>query len=877
MTAGGWLRRFFGARRVAAFVVLALFAPTLSFVPVFGPDAPAAAATATDEITITPAGFDPPAVIVEPGTTVLFRNDTVAPNRVTSADGSVDSGSIPPGGGFAVAFPDSAFVNVADVWGNPGLITVGSTALVGPADALAASAIPDVGFPPFSPEEIGIEPETAIILSRRRLIVGLSPTATVAEVNAALAAAGTPVIGGIAADGFLLVANPDDDFASLDDASNVLEASPAIRYAVPDAPPETTALPEAPLVGFDTGLPPSPDGWHWDSWPPVSFEFEGNGVNWSLENVRAPQVWNLREAIEDHGADVAAGVVDADIGDGHPELPLLEQPVVCSSDGAICNDDRPSGSHGTHVSGIVSSTWGNPLGFDNAGRPSLDNGSRVIGLPWGVSGDPLGSFSVVYLQSRMASLAEAGEPIRVVNQSAGAGLSSSWWAQTRQNKMCGPAPAGDDGNPVVAVLPCVPSNDDVYMAKIADLAKPFRDVVERGVDQDILYVVSASNSAREWCWTGTQLFNRWPDTSTKDSKGNPRTPDPVPTVPCSTAPVPVNGAQAGGGLKFTGVNWSGPDPNPVLVVESIGSTSGNPASLDRTWFSQIEGHVSAPGAQIYSSCRDTDLGQGTQPDLDPFHCTKSGTSMAAPLVASLALTLSRHSYEPTAQEVREAIIGWTMPTSTGGASPHIDAFSSLLSLPGAVRELVDVNDYSLDGNRRLFQDGSPDESFDGFADVAYTDRDDEIDLRDFRRYRDAWLQLCQGGAAEASCPTTVMLDGDPAHRKFDLNLDGCVVGCRQGEALYPRVDFNGDGRVSRYDGALLPIDEEGFIFASRPDVNDHPTLTDLDVLRVEFDPTEPGDWTRDDLDLLMISGELHIDAQSLFGGNRRHPSRHGRS
>ena len=82
-------------------------------------------------------------MIVEPGTTLLFRNDTITPNSVTSPDGMVDSGSIPPGGGFVVTFPAPGFVDVVDAWGNAGTITVGSTALDGPADALAVSVIPD--------------------------------------------------------------------------------------------------------------------------------------------------------------------------------------------------------------------------------------------------------------------------------------------------------------------------------------------------------------------------------------------------------------------------------------------------------------------------------------------------------------------------------------------------------------------------------------------------------------------------------------------------------------------------------------------------------------------------------------------------------------
>ena len=46
--------------------------------------------------------FNPRAVTVAKGSTLLFTNSDVAPHTVTSDSGTIDSGTIPPGGSFSL-------------------------------------------------------------------------------------------------------------------------------------------------------------------------------------------------------------------------------------------------------------------------------------------------------------------------------------------------------------------------------------------------------------------------------------------------------------------------------------------------------------------------------------------------------------------------------------------------------------------------------------------------------------------------------------------------------------------------------------------------------------------------------------------------------
>jgi hypothetical protein len=110
-------------------------------------------------------------------------------------------------------------------------------------------------------------------------------------------------------------------------------------------------------------------------------------------------------------------------------------------------------------------------------------------------------------------------------------------------------------------------------------------------------------------------------------------------------------------------------------------------------------------------------------------------------------------------------------------------------------------------------------------------------MKDFRRWRDALLQV--EGRASAH------LDGSPRHPKKDLNANDRWPADGDDENVFPRVDFNGDGRVSRDGVGVLPGALGGAV------------LTDLQVLRMRFqDP----DVQQFELDGLVQSFDVTVDA-----------------
>ncbi len=291
----------------------------------------------------------------------------------------------------------------------------------------------------------------------------------------------------------------------------------------------------------------------------------------------------------------------------------------------------------------------------------------------------------------------------------------------------------------------------------------------------------------------------------------------------SVCPPLVRPASTNNAITLAGATWHAADgPNPVLTVGGYGTIAPDPntagkrilsQSLDRIRFSNDGATVSAVGWLV-----STKVGGS--------YNVWGGTSQAAPQVAGLAAYLAAMPAHPSMAAIRDAIVGWSRSDTTGGVGPRVDDFASLLSLPGAARSLVDVNDSSPDGSRRLVPNPGGADVLDTTIDPsdpsAGTAPDGAVDLRDFRRFRDAWLEVCQLGSADPSCPDPahIALDGPPDHPKRDLNLDGCtdfaVNGtdrhCAAGEDTYSRFDFNGDGRMTVADRVEVPLAADG----SRP-------------------------------------------------------------
>lgn len=267
------------------------------------------------------------------------------------------------------------------------------------------------------------------------------------------------------------------------------------------------------------------------------------------------------------------------------------------------------------------------------------------------------------------------------------------------------------------------------------------------------------------------------------------------------------------------------DLHHVVVVESVANGPGGTGGATRSNFSNVGGTLSAPGSNIRSTLPGNAYG------------LMSGTSMAAPHVTGLVGYLLAVDPTLTHAEVRSLLIDNGVAVA-GGASDRIDAFAAAMDIDringddAVLRMLLDIDDGTPDGNQRLLVGTSIDfagEDADGDGGVG----DGRVDMSDFRRFRDWLLQI--------ENPAGLDLDGSASHPKKDVNGDS-DVGSPAEENVYPRGDFNGDGRLSRTATRYVP----GAVNA---------TVTDLQVLQLLFD--DPN-YAAADLPGLLDSGDLEI-------------------
>ncbi|MBK7998279.1 MAG: VCBS repeat-containing protein [Verrucomicrobia bacterium] len=275
-------------------------------------------------------------------------------------------------------------------------------------------------------------------------------------------------------------------------------------------------------------------------------------------------------------------------------------------------------------------------------------------------------------------------------------------------------------------------------------------------------------------------------------------------------------------------------PN-ILVVRSH-----NQSGL-LSLFSNPGGHVAAPGEAILSASATNATN----------YSVLQGTSMATPFVTGVAGFLLATAPSLTPAEVITLI---------QKSQPNVDAYTSLLEidrLPSrqithdreVLKMLLDIDDGSLDGSQRVRVPGASlgrDRAFElvtgaDFENQSLFPGDDQIDMADFRRWRD-WLLHGEGRHA---------LNGSADHLKLDANADGTVHPYEDSQ-LYPRGDFNGDGVIDKALRHPVP----GWLL--------NLSLTDLQVL------TLSGLWEDEcfphvlELPGLIDSADFHVSATNVF-------------
>ncbi|HTH04802.1 MAG TPA: S8 family serine peptidase, partial [Ilumatobacteraceae bacterium] len=297
-------------------------------------------------------------------------------------------------------------------------------------------------------------------------------------------------------------------------------------------------------------------------------------------------------------------------------------------------------------------------------------------------------------------------------------------------------------------------------------------------------------------------------------------------------------------------------PTALLVVESH-DAAGKPST-----FSQLGGDISAPGEAIASTVPTSN------------YALMQGTSMAAPFVTGALGYLFTVKPGTDWRTYLDAVVNGSRQAMSGGAN-HLDVFGALVKL-GTLKSTVDVNDWSADGNRRIYYGDNGQALAADTVGTTATDTwdtqlgkrtsapDGRIDMRDLRRFRDAWLQTCveltdgSPNSNAPACPPQITLDGDFDHPKKDGNGDRCVylptAPCESKEGWYSRFDFNGDGRLDLYADAPVYIGNTGTPGTS-PNI-----MTDLDVFRTFFDSNiaNTEGWTKNDLPALLVSADIDL-------------------
>ena len=400
--------------------------------------------------------------------------------------------------------------------------------------------------------------------------------------------------------------------------------------------------------------------------------------------------------------------------------------------------------------------------------------------------------------------------------------------------LCGPG--SDDDDAPTATQPCYPGNLDEYRQDFDDLAEAIVPVLKLASDKGVILVKSAGNDNNVFCIGPS---GRW------NLSCNPATDQML-----DMSVDKLNAFAAARRLP------SAPTTSPLLVVEAH-DASRAPAS-----FSQPGGDIAAPGVDIASTVPDNG------------YETMSGTSMAAPFVTGAIGFLYTVKPNTTWQTMLAAIKDGAR-TAPGGATRQLDVFGAEVRL-NLLKSAIDVNDWSADGNRRVFYGDdqtaiavdtvgtNTTDAWDAQLGRRTSSPDGRIDMRDFRKFRDAWLMSCAEGSAGVpsgsapACPTAVSLDGDARHPKKDLNGDRCVrvdiADCEARETWYSRFDANGDGVLSMYRQAPVGITATG-----APATTTTP-MTDFDVFKAFFDSSTSNTegWTRNDLATLLVSSDIEL-------------------
>ena len=888
--------RWAGLTRLVGAVVIVASGLTFSAPPAAA-QTPAASARPVVSVDLGAAGFTPSTVIAVPGQQIEFTNTSGAEQRIIGGSTTAptfDSGPIPDGGRFVAAFDKGVQIGIQTTADPPltGRLLITEPGLLGDRAAPARPAVPNLPPPPTLASDLSPHPDYGRPTSRTRLLVLPTATATIGQVNDAVAAVDGSIVAGMPLLHTIEVAIADTgDFTAWLAALASLRAAPGIQ----DVAPEWE-------VGFDVRPAPTnlgtPNDGLWST--PPSDVVPGQ---WGLRAIRAAQAWNslptARESAIDRQTQIDTVVLDTAFG-AHPDIEFA------SREGA------QDTSHAMVDAGIIGASFANAAGTGRTeGVVGVDPLSKLHGVEFWYTeidtpiaagekrvatvGDASGSFNDVFREKRPGGRFPR---LGVISASFGmatfGGDHTTDWVTAVGTRRCNPGTNDDPYGGVGGSQACSPINQDVFRRDLASVATVYaQQVLTAAIGLDVVIVKSAGNANDEFCVNGFQIL------ACPVVAGQTQL-----ELPAAVTNEFIQARTALGGSP------------PLLVVGATGRTGAGASVGAPVTFSQGGPGVDlvAPGERILStSINRFDYDPNTtqiQSASGAFYERMSGTSQATPHVAAVVAYL-RSSFSLNAQQAVAAIRRATTTVPFAGTAdptaPQLDMWKAVASETLGRTALADQNDASVDGNERVQRtindapgaalDWVPTDSLNARLGPRRADPDATVDMKDVRAFRDAWLQTCTDGSWSRTAPliTTptcpgpgdIALDGSAQSWKRDGNLDGCVnpgvdgfgnspCGDPQtsgtfvynGEARDNRWDLNGDGYLAPDVAATVPFDSSNQFSPGGT------SMTDLDVLGTVLSPTSTFEgWTLaglrgGQLRDLMTSADVQVRFDR-FGAKRR--------
>lgn len=556
--------------------------------------------------------------------------------------------------------------------------------------------------------------------SRRHLNVLLAEGTSAAQFEALVTNSGCIALAGQPRIGLFRLECPDGTSAAHIRALNErLGAEPIVESVLFVIPAHAKLLPKP--TWFYPKIAPEPGEWTWGE--------KIGGANWGLERIAAPLAWNLNPAIARRVADgqglTKVLVMDLGFVDGHSDLPRLSlvNPVV--------NASATAPNHGTVMAGIIGATWGNGEYTDGTSPFAQMRGYVVSGID-------------------DAPTTELGEwKPRIVNLSLGLNIKEtcrhrlrckkSEWARLGVANGCDPTKVHQE----------IAKHALVFARRVAD--------ANQDPAAPTLFVAAAGNESGTRSPSGR-------GNEECDAEGDWGRTD----FPAKFA------------SSFVWAHDDHPDIREhVLVVEALSGPEGAYAFKRAPYSNPSVGGVFAPGERLAGPAANADGSVHGVRNAD-------GTSSATALVSGAAAFLLAVEPRLSNAEVKTLLTELPFSQDAGGGKRYIDLFNAVVGicrLPrfaadcAVHRMLADIDDGTADGFTLFTGSDHNDQAQWHIEDAG---GDGRVDLRDFRRLRDAYLLYTSIDFLESNYVEDLI---DSCHPKLDLNRDGVFEDLKANWAL----------------------------------------------------------------------------------------------